>query len=60
MRTLTLDEADQVSGGGWVVAIIGAGALIIAAVITACADDGAKEPVTVVVNCGPSTPPPGK
>jgi hypothetical protein len=60
MRTLTLDEADQVTGGHPVaVAIIGGFALIIAAIITSCGDDGAKEP-TVVVNCGPSTPMPGK
>ena len=61
MRTLTVNEIEEVGGGPGplAAALIAAGAAIIAAVITACADDGAQ-PVTVVVNCGPSTPAPGK
>ena len=55
MRTLTVNEIEEVGGGPGplAAALIAAGAAIIAAVITSCADGGAKEPVTVVVNCGP-------
>jgi len=39
MRTLTVDEVEEVNGA-WVAAAIGAAAVIIAAVITSCSSRG--------------------
>ena len=42
MRTLTVDEVEEVNGA-WVAAAIGAAAVIIAAIITSCSDDDGVE-----------------